>query len=770
MTDSFTGVAGKGKAPLNTAESAAKPFAGRAYRLRNVNEDNKKIPLPLLKNIGVNDRDVKSLQRSGYKTVEDLCGRDLSPEEYVTMFPAKEYLSVSVVTHFRKTVDSQSKNARISILRRGAGATLQEIGDELEISRERVRQIIVKSCRRLKSAAELIAGVLFSTFSGVFTYSDLRAFVAGEEIALCCKLALKESDYVRQFDFSDKFVLAGLSPPDPERLLAELVRGCIGECANFHDDSARLESGLKGLSLWFFDLEDLKSYLIRERYYFYGDYVTKGKQPYASVCYDAIRKYYPFDIKLDDDENNDDMKQLRVIIAEHYQGLNLPPSNKAMTSAITRDSAKMVLSGRGRYCPFEKVDINESLFMDVYNFIISKRQTTFYYSELFDHFRNRLLAETNVHNYNFLHGILKCIYPDEFIYERDMLIKKDALRVDFNHRLSLLLKQRGCAMSTSEIRQTIRGINGFVITCAAIRLPEILKWDYNEFNHIENLSIKPDDLSDLENIIETQLGEHSGYCSDTLLYAAARQRLRKFMETNRIKNARNLFYVADHLFSDRYRFRKPHIVAADFPVRELSVANIARGLLKSGGALNHHEYHTLAKSLGWAGGTLHAVFYELKKDYIRVSENDYVRKEYFVLPEETKNALTLVLGEKVKSTGFCALAGIRDYETFPQCGYQWNGFLLESLIAEFGFGFRVISPRVKDRRFHKGLIVPENSRYNSFEELVAGLMKDNGYNAIDKAGMTRFLREQGIINNRLPRELYECDGIRFRNEAFIVKE
>ena len=770
MTDSLTRTARNRKTPAKTPRAASRFADEKTYRLTGIDEVNKNIPLPLLKHVYPNNRNIEPLRRNGRETVGDLCECDLSREEYSIIVPAKEFLSVSVIDHFREMIDSQNDNARISLLRRGAGATLQEIGNELRISRERVRQISAKTCRQLKGAAELIAGVMFSTHDGVFTSAELHRLLGSRQLTRCCQLVLKESNYIRQFNFSNKTIRADLCPPEPERSLAVLVREVIGEGANFPDKTPRLESGLQEASLWFFDLTDVKNFLVREGYYFYGDYVAKGKQSYSSVCCDAIKKYYSFDVKLDDDDNNEDMKRLREIIAEHYQGVSLPSSNKAVTSAITRDTSRIVLSGRGRYCPLEKVELSDALIKDIYQFIKSKRQTTFYYSELFAHFKNRLLRESNVHNYNFLHGMLKCLYPDEFVYERDMLIKNDSQRMDFNHRLSLLLKQHGRAMSKTEICKTIRGINSFVITYAAIRLPEIIKWDYNEFNHIGNLVIKPADADSLEAVLLSQLKANYGYCSDTLLYNAALKKIRGFMKRNDINNARNLFYVADHLFGDKYRFRKPHIVVADFPVQDLSVVNIARALLKSGGFLNHDEYQDLAKKLGWAGGTLHAVFYELKIDYVRISENDYVRKDYFKMTKKAKRALSLILQERVKDTGYCAVGLIRDYDGFPQCGYPWNGFLLEALISEYGLGFRVISPRVKDRRFQKGLIVPEDSRYNTFEELVVGLLKESGQYTIAKAGLTQFLRELGIINNCLPRELYKSGEILFKNESFVVKK
>ena len=768
MSESIAKAAGERQSLPESGETPAFPSAILNYRLEGIDEVNKRIPLTLLENIGVSPWAIERLQNDDSLLVGDFCDRILLHDDYITMRSVQHYLSVSVITRFENLVESLGDNARICILQRENGATLQEIGLALGISRERVRQIIVKTCRRLIDTAELVAGAFFSSQNGVFAYSDLQAAFAYEQTAQCCKLVLQESDYVSQFKFSDKFVETGVCPANFEDLLAECVCGNIGEGVNFDDSFVNIKSELERSDLGFFDAADIRNYLICKGYHFYGAYVAKGRQSYANVCCDAIRKYFPFDIKLDDDEDNPDMRRLREIVNRRYQGLSLPPANKAITSAITRDAARIVLSGRGRYCPLEKVRFNAVLFEDVYRFIHNKQQTTFYYSELFEHFKKRLLAETNISNYNFLHGMLKCVYPNEFVYERDMLIKNDSLRLDFNHRLSDLLKQQGRAMTKAEIRRAIRGINGFVITYAAIRLPEIIKWDYNEFNHIENINILPDDITSLKEIIDNQTGLHSGYCSDALLYSVARQSIPDFLERNGIRNARNLFYIASHFLGREYRFRKPHIVVADFPVRDLSVVNIAKALLKSDNALNYDAYHALAGRLGWAGGTLHAVFSELEKGYIRLSENDYVHKDCFSLSAASRAGLSEILAQEVKDAGFCALGSITDFAAFPECGYQWNGFLLGALINEYGLGFRVINPQTKDRRFQKGLIVPENSPCLSFGELIAGHLHKSGFRTMSEAELVQFLRECGIAANFVPQELYESAGIRYKNETFII--
>ena len=740
----------------------------RTYRLEHIDDANKQIPLELLKNIGVRSDWIETLLKQGLQVVNDLCARDLSPQEYALLKPTFNFLSISVMNHFEKDFNLLNDRAKKCLIMRCNGATLQEIGGEIGVTRERARQIIVKSCRRLLKSANLVAGMLFSSNNSIFTHSNLHEVFHDKQVAQLCKLVMLESEYAVHFNFSDKFVRTTVCPPDIDQLLMDFVRENIGDGLNFFDSLESIESELARLSIDFFDFEDIMNYLVHNKYYFYGDYVTKGKQSYALVCHDAIKKFFAFDIKLDSDENNEDMRRLRQVIAKYYQGVSIPLANRALTAAITRDASKMVLSGRGRYCPHEKAIYSVSLFDEICQFIHNSKQTTFYYSELYSHFEGRLLAETNINNFNFLHGMLKCLFPNGFKYERDMLVKNNSIRQDVYHRLCHLFKQRGQAIKKSEIRKTIPGINDFVFAFTVMRMPEIIQWDYNEFNHVKNIIISDEDKVTIRQIIEDHCDKNLGYCSESLLYESAKEKCYEFLEKNFVKNTRNLYYIANYLCGDEYRFRRPHIVSKNFPIAELSIVNIARVLLRKESTLNYEEYNSLAKVLGWASSTLHAVFSELEKDYIRITENDYEHKDSFSLSSEIIDSVSSILSSMIEPSGYYALSSIFDYEMFPNFKYVWNGFLLESIIVEYISGFRIVHPQIRDRRYQRGVIIPGNSSCASFEDFVIDVLKKSNIRSISESELEKFLRMRGIITSALPHELYESTKMLFKKETFFI--
>lgn len=519
------------------------------FCLQCISKENDSIPIELLKTLNVGQQEIDFLKNAGYKTVGDCHGKKLPPRLYARLKHIETYLDTPIEEYFTDQFQELGSNARAALIERSLGGTLQEIGDVFGLSRERVRQIINTACSTLCPSAELIAGALLKKGSCSFSTFDIKEKFTGRAAAIV-QFVLLHCDYVQYFKFCGKYVLSSCCPKDLNDIFNRIATDVIGDGINFYDNLEQIEKKLKKNTGNAFDFQDFKNYLVQNKYHFYGDYVTKGKQPYAMVCCDAIRKYFDFDLKLDSDQDNEDMARLRQILGKYYQGLKIPALNRALTAAITRDGFQLVLSGRGRYCPIEKVAYNIALLDEICDFIRTSQQTSFYYSELFIRFQDRLIVETNINNHHFLHGILRALYPGEFTYERDLLVKNGTARQDVNHRIHQLIISRSHAISREDIKKAIPGINDSVITFSVMRIPDMIQWEDNCFNHMDNIETTAEEKDTLKAVLQTILDAHTGYASDTLLFKAAQRSLRDYLARNQMNNAQNLYYVTANLFRD----------------------------------------------------------------------------------------------------------------------------------------------------------------------------------------------------------------------------
>ncbi|MGL6201173.1 MAG: sigma factor-like helix-turn-helix DNA-binding protein [Lachnospiraceae bacterium] len=711
----------------------------------------------------------KALNAEGFKYIGDICRRGLPIRLYIQIKSWLEPYKTSITNIFINELFKLKENVNFCLTMRSKTQTLQQIADNIGITRERVRQIVAKAVKTLTPIVAILADAILYSGKQFFRFNDLVDAFQDSLYAEVYRFIIKQAeDYsgIVYLDFADKFVKGPFKKHEYEEFLRQIAEEEIGEGINFFDNLERIDAQLKEKNIPALDFEDLMNFLVKSGYHFYGDYVMRGRQSYAIVCADAVRKFFPYGIKLNNEENNEDLACLRKVVARHYSGLELPENNHALSSRMV---SVLIQSGKAQYCHIDSVVYSIALFDEIYDYMQNSPQRSFHYSELFELFKGRLLAETNITEYNFLHGMLKYLFSEDFDFsDRDVVTKLGASKQNSDDRIKELLLSNGAPLSKKDIKKAFRGINDFVIAFSVSREEKLIPWDYNMYNHVDNLDINDNDISRLSSIVGQNIKIHKGYLSDNLLYDIVKIEYPLFLDKNKMKNELNLYNTVAYLFKDLYRFRRPHILSLDINIKDLSLINIAKYLLNCRYGLNYKEYISLASKFGWANGTLYLIFSELEKEFIRISEDDYVIKERFTFEQRFLDDFKLEINSLLKESGYFAMFDFFTFQGYPYCEFEWNGFLIESIIEECDVGYKILSPQVKDRRYQRGIVVVENHPSNSFEELVAHIMKKDHIMSLNESEFSDYLKQKGLVYNTIPQELYNCSEITFKNELFGI--
>ena len=126
------------------------------------------------------------------------------------------------------------------------------------------------------------------------------------------------------------------------------------------------------------------------------------------------------------------------------------------------------------------------------------------------------------------------------------------------------------------------------------------------------------------------------------------------------------------------------------------------------------------------------------------------------------------LKKLVGDSGYYGIFAIFNYDGFPLIDYEWNEHLLQSIIENYDLGFKLLEPTVKDRRYKKGIIVPQDNPCQSFEDFVIAQMKIDGITSIAKNAFSGYLRRKGLVlTATIPIELYDGDGLRLEGNNFV---
>ena len=564
-------------------------------------------------------------------------------------------------------------------------------------------------------------------------------------------------------EFCNKLLINGQTREQVLDRLNGITEYYIKDMVNFTTNMVVITESLYKNNVPYIDIEDLTNYLLLNGYIKKGNYIFKSGISYGMLCALIIKKYFKNGIKIHDE---DELKKLRKIVAREFDGLELPDNNRALG---TRISYFLVLCDRGCYTVSSNIKVKMSLLNEIYDYIINYPESTMFFNDIFVHFKERLLKESNIDNRYFLQGTLKYYFEYDFVFERDSLTKKGHMRKNIRELISDFIRAKKRPVHRREIKEHFPGATDVVITNSQISNKNILQWEYNYYIHTDSLNITDKDKESIENALNRVFDSFDGYSSEQLLYDNVIKENRELFLNNHIKNASNLFYLTSYLFKDKYVFRRPHILKEKIEDHDLSSKIIIEKFLIKDGFIKYSEYQKFVNKVKWSIGATYAVFKDLEKEIVRISEDVYVIKNKFKLSEEDKKNIFDVIREETQKKEFVSINKFGAYKKLPEIKFEWNAFVLSSIVQLYlPDDLKLIVPQVEDRRYVKEIVVLKDFDADTYEQLIIHVIKKNNLNGSTLYHLESALSSKGLIGRYLPKELYNSKNIYVENDKFFT--
>ncbi len=741
------------------------------YPFEFICSDNEMVNVASLKIIGISDRIINHIEENGLLKIKDLkyssagaLRSKLGTQIYSGLLSTLKCLikpfNEIVISIFREY--ENDKEFKI-LSKRAEGYTLQKIGEEYDLSRARIGQIENKLVNKLVKVVGLAADLINATAEmGSLRVDDIDNFMKDNKVSTMLQYILKQTGKYLYFDFADMFLKCDEVSKNLEATLGKIAEEIIGATAYLYQSLEEVKSRLTKLRIGYIGTEEFINFLRLNGYRIYGDYVVKGKQSYAVLCREVVRIHFQNGIRVYDDE---DLSRLRNIIKSEFKGVELPENNRALTARI---SEYLILRGRGIYTAPENMSVPQHIISTIKEHIEALPRAEIFYSELFDEFQGLLVMTSGIDNHHYLHGVLKFYYEGEYSFSRDYLTKPEGHFCSVAERINMILTDKGKCVHRDEIQRNLQGISPTVIFNSIMNESRIIQWGYNYFNSIDNIKVQTADIEELNQIINDALHENSGYTSDELLYIMAADRMEEFFKNNNIEEAVHLYYIVGYFFSDKYVFRRPHIMTPIFAETGLESKSIALSFLKQKDRIFYSKYIELTERLKWSPVTASMVFGLIEKDCIRVSSDEYVFRQHFSITMEQIEFFNYRVGVLIDKSEYLSIQGIFDYEGFPDIGYEWNEFLVVSLIEDYRCGYKIVEQQIKDRRYIRGVVIRQDFPITSFDELVVYIMSKDGVDKVTLYEFEGYLRLKGLIIKCIPKELYTSDYIKYDGETFSI--
>ena len=179
--------------------------------------------------------------------------------------------------------------------------------------------------------------------------------------------------------------------------------------------------------------------------------------------------------------------------------------------------------------------------------------------------------------------------------------------------------------------------------------------------------------------------------------------------------------------------------------------------------------NTLVEKYGWSSSNIYGLFDSLVRDYIRISENEFLKKELFKFNEPDLHKINKEIESQIPASGYLALSTIGDYSRFPKVVFDWNEFLLESIVLKFLPDYRIIVPDIKNRRLQRNLILRLDMEIETFEELLVKLMIQDDVNHLNEESLIEYFKFKGLLfSNAIPEDLRSGKLIKYKNGFFVL--
>jgi len=144
---------------------------------------------------------------------------------------------------------------------------------------------------------------------------------------------------------------------------------------------------------------------------------------------------------------------------------------------------------------------------------------------------------------------------------------------------------------------------------------------------------------------------------------------------------------------------------------------------------------------------------------IQIDYEKYALKKNFAIKKEHIEKIRDILRDKIKNTKYIPLRGIKDFTEYPKMEYQWNSYLLESIVKEYLKEYRIIEKYFKDRRYKCSTLVKSDSNIGNIADLIIYILKNHYEEELTLNRIQDYLQEKNVILKVLPKEVWDSEVI-----------
>ncbi|MDR2101756.1 MAG: hypothetical protein LBP43_04230 [Treponema sp.] len=662
---------------------------------------------------------------------------------------------------FEKIFSNKKYSRVLKVLKkRASGKTLQEISDEMSLTRERIRQIENKGTKLLVRTLTEIHLNLFAFVNteknceDIITTGELEKYLNGVEHLDVYTYILKTRPIWGGYTFDKRLNIFynNTSITDINVILEKLFAlPSIVEEEKRDNILLRINQENK--------FPPKATSIVFSNIYKHCGRVYCKERLSLSIIYDYIlERYYPGGIKLFDDRI---IERFKKQIVETFGSNKIPENNRAIYARIAKQA---VLCDRGAYIHQRYIKIDNSLIEEIDRFIAASPRRVLSFNELFETFKQKLLLHSNINNRYFLQGVLNIYLRGKYFFNRDNISK--GINASFTDEIESYIKSKG-EVTKAELFSEFNGVSQIVFSMRTKNNKNIIYIGNGGYMYVDRLKLEENDHQ-IKNIIAEHVKKNP--VSSRKMLELLRKTHSKFLTNNAIKTHEKLFGILHFLFKDDFYFSRPYI--AKFGTDDISNKSVIREYLKSYDSVTISELLKLCEEHHLKYFSVRGLIKNLNDEFLRINSDTLVRINAEIDENVIIETAKLLL-EKVNERGFLAVSKFDDYGLLPKTDFEWNPFLLRSFVEKYMDDvINIIDIPTTDTYIMNSIFVDSQTEAGSYESLLKNILaaRNNHQPLKTKEEVIVWLKEEGLIIGNVPKCLFD-ESILSKDEkgALVIK-
>jgi hypothetical protein len=480
-----------------------------------------------------------------------------------------------------------------------------------------------------------------------------------------------------------------------------------------------------------------------EKNYTCFDTVYCNNQMSLADKYEVVmKKYYPLGIKVSDEE---EMEIFRRRITDIFGNIKLPQSNKAVEARIVEIT---VLCDRSTYIHPDYIYIPDDLVQRIEEFIDESDRVALSYLEVFEAFKEELLARSNIGNRYFLQGFLKYKLKNKYYFTKD-LISKDR-GIDFAYELKEFIRKNG-EVTKKDLKSYFMGTSDSMMAQTMARCKDIITIDYNTYMHSDRLNITQEDYINLREKLDELIKGIPVSCRKVYGVIRKESAFADFIKRNSITNYSKLYGILKYMFEEEYEFSRPNIGAKG--TNDACNYTIVKRYLRDKQEIKINELFEFCEDNQIKIVKKAKLISRLSDEFLRSDVNKLVHVSKLGLTEDKLTAIKLEVLNILEEKKYMALIGIKDFSAFPDLGVEWTPFLLISIVQNYMQYINIVEIPTRNFNLPNCIFVKSDNPYaDDYKEIVRWIIKLQHEQKPFKSlvEVRNWLKKEGVILNGIP--------------------